>query len=366
MKTKAAVLYQPQSPLVIEEVDLDEPKNGEVLVRIQAAGICRSDWHLMSGESSIRMPAILGHEGAGIVERIGPDVTRIQPGDTVILSFVSGCGKCYFCKINRSNICDLHMSTSSSMLDGTHRLHINGQSITPMGKVACFSQYSVVPEIACIPYQSKISPTVAALIGCSVTTGICSVIKAAEVQPGSTVAIVGCGGVGINIIQGAKMIGATTIIAIDVNKTPLEFALQFGATDTINSSTENVKTRISALTNGLGVDYTFESYGSAETMELAYEIVRKGGIVTVVGIAPDNQQATIDPVTLVRQEKTIKGTYYGSANVHTDIPLIIDKYLNSELNIDSLITRTYNLDEINTAYRDLNSGQAGRGVVTEF
>lgn len=366
MKTKAAVLYQPQNPLVIEEVDLDYPKQGEVLVKIQAAGICRSDWHFMSGESSISLPAVLGHEGAGIVERVGPDVTRIQPGDTVIFSFVSSCGKCYFCSTNRPSICDLHMSTSSSMLDGTHRLHINGQPITPMGKVACFSQYSVVPEIACIPYESKVSPMVAALIGCSVTTGVCSVSNAARVESGSSVAIIGCGGVGINIIQGAKIAGATKIIAVDINNDALEFCKQFGATHTINASIENVKTRISELTGGLGPDYSFESYGSAETIELACEIVRKGGVVTVVGIAPNDERPTIDPVALVRQEKTIKGTYYGSSNVHINMPQIVDKYLNSELNIDSLITRTYSLDDINIAYQDLNSGLVGRGVVTEF
>ena len=184
MKTKAAVLYEANSPLVMEELDLDPPKEGEVLVKIGAAGICRSDWHYMAGESFMPLPAVLGHEGSGVVKEVGPGVTSVKPGDPVILSFVSRCGRCHFCTIGRPNLCDAHMATSTTMLDGTYRLHKGETNITPMSKLACFSQYSVVPEVACVPCPKELPLDKAAVIGCCVTTGVGAAVNAAKVEPG--------------------------------------------------------------------------------------------------------------------------------------------------------------------------------------
>ena len=366
MKTKAAVFYEANTPLVIEELDLDEPKEDEVLIRMGAAGICRSDWHFMAGEAKIAVPAVLGHEGAGIVERVGADVVSVKPEDHVILSFVSRCGTCHYCTTGRPHLCDTHMSTSATMLDGTYRLHKGDLDITPMGKLACFSQYSVVPEAACVPCIKELPLDKAALIGCCVTTGVGAAITAARVEPGSTVAVVGCGGVGLNVIQGARLANASKIIAVDVNEGTLEFAMQFGATHTVNPSHQDAVARVREITGDLGPEYTFEVFGSGETVEMAYNMVRKGGTVTVLGIPPDGDMPSINAVALVRQEKTLKGSYYGSARMHIDMPKMVDLYMSGRLDLDALVTRTYHLDEINKAYEDLVKGEVGRGVITRF
>ncbi len=366
MKTKAAVLYEAGTPLVIEELELDEPKAGEVLVKIGGAGICRSDWHLMSGESSMVLPAVLGHEGAGTVEEVGPGVTAVKPGARVILSFVASCGHCYFCNTGKPNLCDRHMATSATMLDGTHRLHKGEHDFTPMAKLACFAQWSVVPEVSCIPCPDGLPLDKAALVGCCVTTGVGAATITAGVTPGSTVAVVGCGGVGLNVIQGAKLSGAAKIIAVDISEGALEFAMQFGATHMVNPKQQGAVARVREITGGLGADYTFEVFGSSETVEMAFEMARKGGTATVVGIVPDGEMPSINPVALVRQEKTLKGSYYGSARLHADMPRLAEMYVSGQLDLDAMVTRTYHLDEINQAYEDLTGGEVGRGVITRF
>ena len=366
MKTKAAVLYEPNTPLVIEELDLDEPKEGEVLVKIGGAGICRSDWHFMAGEANLALPAVLGHEGSGIVEQVGTGVKSVKAGDHVILSFVSRCGRCHFCTAGRPNLCDAHMATSTTMMDGTYRLHKGDLNFTPLAKLACFSQYSVVPEVACVPCPAELPLDKAAIIGCCVTTGVSAAITAARVEAGSTVAVVGCGGVGLNVLQGARLANASKIIAVDINEGRLEFAMQFGATHTVNPSHQDAVARVREITGDLGADYTFEVFGSGETVEMAYNMVRKGGTVTVLGIPPDGDMPSIDAVALVRQEKTLKGSYYGSARMHADMPRMVDLYMSGRLNLDAFVTHTYHLDEINKAYEDLIRGEVGRGVITRF
>lgn len=366
MKTKAAVLYEPNTPLIIEELDLDEPKSDEVLVKIGGAGICRSDWHFMAGEAKTVLPVVLGHEGSGVVEQVGPGVTSVKQGDHVILSFVSRCGRCHFCSIGRPNLCDAHMATATTMMDGTHRLHKGELNFTPLSKLACFSQYSVVPEAACVPCPKELPLDKAAIIGCCVTTGVSAAITAAKVETGSTVAVVGCGGVGLNVLQGAMLANASKIIAVDINEGRLEFAMQFGATHTVNPSHQNALHRVMEITGGLGADYTFEVFGSSETVDMAYNMARKGGTVTVVGIPPDGDIPSIDAVALVRQEKTLKGSYYGSARMQDDMPKMVDLYMSGRLNLDALVTHTYSLDEINEAYKDLIRGEVGRGVITRF
>ena len=361
---KAAVLYEYNTPLVIEEVELDGPKAGEVLVKTANAGVCRSDLHFMKGEARTILPVVLGHEGSGVVEQVGEGVTKFKPGDHVILSFVPNCGRCRFCNTGRPNLCDLHDATPGTMFDGTTRLHNGDQRITHFGKVACFAERAVVPETGCIPVPNTVPMDVAALIGCCVTTGAGAAIFNAQVEPGSTVAVVGCGGVGLNVIQGARLLNASKIIAVDIREGPLEFATKFGATHSVNASHQDAVARVKEITDGQGADYAFEVYGSAETIEMSYAMSRKGGTVVVVGIAPLGENAGINAVTLVRGERTLKGCYYGSARCHVDMPKMVDLYLSGRLNLDDLVTRRYSLDQINHAYDELEAGGIGRGVIT--
>jgi Zn-dependent alcohol dehydrogenase len=294
---------------------------------------------------------------------VGEGVTRVKPGDHVILSFVPNCGLCFFCTTGRANLCEKHAATSGTLFDGTTRIHKGGQDISPFGKVACFAESTVVPETGCIPAPQALPMDRAALIGCCVTTGVGAAIFNAEVEPGSTVAVVGCGGVGLNVLQGAGLLNASKIIAVDIREGQLEFAMKFGATHTVNASHQDPVARVKEITDGRGADYTFEVYGSAETVETAYAMARKGGTVVVVGIAPVGDKADIDAVSLVREEKVLKGSYYGSARCHVDMPKIVDMYMSGRLNLDDLITRRYSLDQINEAYEDLDKGEIGRGVI---
>jgi S-(hydroxymethyl)glutathione dehydrogenase/alcohol dehydrogenase len=361
---RAAVLHEIGKPMTIQEVDLDPPKATEVLVRIAAAGVCRSDLHFMKGEASIPIPAVMGHEGSGIVESIGADVTTVKPGDRVILTFVPHCGHCNACLTGHAHLCDKHLATGPRLFDGTSRLHLNGQDLSHMGKVACFAEYSVVPETGCIPITDDIPLEVGALIGCSVTTGVGAAIYSGDVQPGSTVAVIGCGGVGLNVIQGARLMNARIIIAVDVNEAALEFATRFGATHSVNATYEDVVGKIRELTGGLGADYTFEVFGSSETLKIGFDATRKSGTVVMVGIAPLEDMVSINMVDLVRKEKTLKGCYYGSFPPSEGIRRVVELYQAKKLDIDGLIVRNYRLDEINDAYDALDKGVVGRGVIT--
>ncbi|HCP24816.1 MAG: Zn-dependent alcohol dehydrogenase [SAR202 cluster bacterium] len=360
---KAAVLWETNNPLVVEEVELDEPQAGEVLVKVGAAGICRSDRHFMHGDAPIALPVVLGHEGAGTVEKVGPGVTSVRPGQQVILTFVPSCGRCKSCVTGKNHLCDNHGATGPNMYDGTTRLHKGDQRIHHMGKTACFAEYSVVPESGCVPIDVAIPMDKAALIGCCVPTGVGAVTSSANVQPGSTVAVVGCGGVGLNVIMGAALVNASKIIAVDIRESQLEFAMKFGATHTVNASDQDPVAQVKALTDGKGADYTFEVFGSADTTKAAYDMAGKSGTVTVVGIAPWGAEAGINAVDMVRNEKTMRGTYYGSTHASVEMPKLVDMYLAGKLNLDDLVVRQYALDDINEAYGDMDKGEVGRGVI---
>ena len=360
---KAAVLYEARQPLIVEDVELDDPKSQEVMVKIGAAGICRSDRHFMHGDAPIALPVVLGHEGAGTVEKVGPGVTSVKPGDQVILSFVPACGRCKSCVSGRSNLCDNHAATGANMYDGTCRLHKGGQEIHHMGKVACFAEHAVVPEAGVVPTGTTIPMDIAAMIGCCVPTGVGAAIYSAKIQPGSTVAVVGCGGVGLNVIMGAKLLNASQIIAVDISESQLEFAMKFGATHSVNASDRDPVAQVKDLTGGRGADYTFEVFGSADTVKAAYDMAAKSGTVTVVGIAPFGAEAAINAVDIVRNEKTMRGTYYGSARSSTDMPTMVDLYISGKLNLDELVVRHYSLDQINEAYGDMDKGEVGRGAI---
>lgn len=359
---KAAVLYDYNAPMVIEEVQLDEPGTGEVLVKMTASGVCRSDLHVLKGEWQSPLPTILGHEAAGRVESVGPGVTRVAPGDPVVLSFKPHCGYCEYCMSGRPHLCTGLGGPAGTLPGGHIRLSKDGNPIYHFARTASFAEYAVIHESSAVRIGPETSLELAALVGCSVTTGVGAVLNTAEVRPGSTVAVIGCGGVGLNVIQGSRFAGASRIIAVDISQEKLEFAERFGATDTIDAREEDTVPTIRKLTGG-GVDYAFEVLGSGETVRTAFEAVRTGGTAIAVGMAAVGEYARIDAYLLAAQEKTLKGCFYGSARTHIDMPRYIALAEAGKLDLDSLVTRRYPLAEINEAYAALDRGDVGRGLI---
>jgi S-(hydroxymethyl)glutathione dehydrogenase/alcohol dehydrogenase len=362
MKMKAAVLYEARTPLVVETVDLDDPKEGEVLVRMASAGVCHSDYHVMKGEWSMPLPMVLGHEAAGVVEKVGAGVSQVKPGDHVILNFRPNCGWCRYCAIGRPVLCNGADTLRWVMFDGTVRLHKGSQDIHHFARTASFAEYAVVPQSGAVPVRPDMPLDKACLVGCSVMTGIGAVINTAKVPPGSSVVVIGCGGIGLNVIQGAALAGAERIIAVDVLENKLAYAREFGATDIIDASPGDTVARIQDLTDG-GADYAFEAIGNSRTILQAYESTRLGGVTTIVGMAPEDDQVTINALSIPRTEKVIMGSWYGSARPWVDLPKMVDLYLSGRIKIDPLISRTYRLEEINPAYEALEKGEVARSIL---
>ena len=362
MKIKAAVLYEPHTPLVVETVDLDEPRDSEVLVRIVSAGVCYSDYHIMIGEWTMPLPMVLGHEAAGIVEKVGANCSRVAPGDHVILNFRANCGTCRHCVIGRPVRCNGIETSRWVMFDGSVRLHKNGTDIHHFTRTSSFAEYAVVPESGAVPVRKDMPLDKASLIGCSVMTGVGAAINTAKVEPGSSVLVIGCGGVGLNIIQGAKLAGAGRIIAVDTLQNKLGYAREFGATDTLSPGEGDVVERIIELTHG-GVDYAFEAIGNPKTIEQCYDACGPGGMTVVVGMAAETADIQINALSLPRTERGIVGSWYGSARPWVDFPMLVDLYMNGRLDIDSMISKTYRLDQINEAYAELERGELARSVI---
>ena len=363
MEMKAAVLYEAKKPLVVETVNLDDPKDGEVLVKIAAAGVCYSDYHVMIGEWTMPLPMILGHEAAGIVEKIGPGVTRLKPGQHVILNFRANCGRCDHCTVGKPVLCDGIESARWFMFDDTVRLHRGDQPIHHFSRTASFAEYAVVPESGAVPVRDDMPLDKASLIGCAVMTGVGAAIHTAKVEPGSSVVVIGCGGVGLNVVQGAVLAGAERIIAVDMLDNKLRYARQFGATDTVNAGNGDAVARVVEMTKG-GVDYAFEAIGKAACIEQCYGMTKIGGTTVVVGMAAETENIAINALSLPRSERVIMGSWYGSARPWVDLPKMADLYLNGKLKIDEMISRTYQLDEINTAYDALAGGEVARSIIT--
>lgn len=361
---KAAVLYELNTPLKVEDVDLANPKRGEVRVKIAANGVCHSDYSVIHGVLRSPLPVIPGHEGAGIVEEVGPDVTLVKPGDHVVLSFAPYCGHCYYCSIGRPVLCDNMRLTmgKGTLLDGTCRLSKGGKPVYHMAGLSSFAQYAVVAEISCIKIPDNVPLDKACLVGCGVMTGVGAAINTAKVAPGTSAVVIGCGGVGLNTIQGCALAGAATIIAVDLMDNKLEYAKQFGATHTINPSKQDLVKTVRSLTEGRGADYSFEVIGLGKTIEQAYACARQGGMTIVVG-APSREDTVTIPASSLLVEKEIKGSLYGSARPRVDMPQLIDLYMKKKLKIDELVSRTYSLDEVNVAMEALERGEVARSVV---
>ena len=362
MKIKAAVLYEANKPLVVETVDLDEPQHEEVLVRIAAAGVCYSDYHIMKGEWTMPLPMVLGHEAAGVVEKVGPGVSRVAPGDHVILNFRPNCGTCRHCVVGRPVLCSGVETPRWLMFDGTCRLHKDGQDIQHFTRTASFAEYAVVQESGAVPVRKDMPLDKASLVGCAVMTGVGAAINTAKVEPGSSVLVIGCGGVGLNVVQGARLAGADRIIAVDTLQNKLSYARDFGATDTLVASEGDVVERVLEMTGG-GVDYAFEAIGNSKTILQAYEATGLGGKTVVVGMAPEDDEVAVNALSLPRSEKALMGSWYGSARPWVDFPRLVNLYINGRLEIDSMISRTYKLEEINEAYDALGAGEVARSVI---
>lgn len=366
MKAKAAVLFEIGQKLEIREVEVQKPQAGEVLIRMAAGGVCHSDLHVMTGHLIAALPAILGHEGSGIVEDVGPGVTSVRPGDHVIPLWRLSCGECEYCTGGRPALCPAgtEIRMTGRLQDGTTRFKLDGKEIKHFAGVSSFSEYSVVPEKAVVKIPNDLPLERAALLGCAVITGVGAAINAARVKPGSSVAVFGAGGVGLNVIQGAAIAGAEKIIAVDLLENKLEYARRFGATHTVNASAGNPVEQVRALTGGRGVDYAFEVIGLPATMRQAYDSLAKRGMAVVVGVTPMTTEVSVPVMSLVFEERVLTGSVYGSSRPRLDILKLIDLYRAGKLKLDELLTRTYPFEQINAAYDALERGEVARSVVT--
>ncbi len=364
MKTRAAVMYEHDQPVVVEELELDEPKASEVLVRTAASGVCHSDLSVVTGAIYYNAAVALGHEGAGIIERVGDDVTEFRPGDHVILSFVTYCGSCRMCQMEKVCLCERYDVPRGFQLDGTYRLrNSSGDGILQMARVATMSEYMVVPQQNLVKIDEHYGLEKAALVGCGVTTGVGAVLNTAKVEPGSSVAVIGTGGVGLNAIQGAVLAQAERIIAVDIAERKLNFAKNFGATDVVNASTCDPVEAVRELTAGLGVDYAFEVIGNPKTILQAYNMVRAAGTAVIVGMAHHASDVSIPAQHLVSTERRLIGSFYGSCQPKVDMPKLLNLYTEGKLKLDELITRHYRLEQINEAFADMEAGENARGVI---
>ena len=361
-KTKAAVLYEPNKPLMIEILDQEEPKHGEVRIKTSVAGICASDLHYMKAELNIDKPVVLGHEGAGIVETVGPGVQNFKPGDRVITAFISGCGNCTYCLSGFVNLCTTSAALGTKQYDGTLRLKNGSQSIHQMQKLGLFSEYLICPQQSLYKIPDEVPLDVAGLIGCAVSTGIGGILNSKGAKPGIDVVIFGLGGVGLSTVMGAKLLNCNKIIAVDIKDHKLEFATKFGATHTINSSKTDVVEEIMHITHD-GADMTFDTFGNSQVTNDAIKTTKRRGTTVVIGLAPVGESVNVDMVDICRNQKTLEGSFYSSISPHESFRQIIGHYLKGEIDIRALIERTYKLEQINEAFEDLSVGQDGRGII---
>ena len=363
---KAAILTGLEKPLEIRDVDLEAPRAGEVRVRLAASGVCHSDLSMQNGTLMSATPVVLGHEGAGVIEEVGQGVEHLKPGDHVVISWVPQCGTCFFCERGQGELCEIgsvSMATGG-LLDGTTRFSMDGAPLFQMAASGTFSEASIIPAIGAVKIPDDVPLKSAALIGCGVLTGVGAALNTASIRQGDTVAVIGCGGVGLNVIQGARIAGADRIIAIDQVESKLALAKRFGATDVINASQGDALPQVMELTAQRGADVAFEVIGLQQTIDQTIAITRRGGQAILVGVPKMDVMVTVPAFFgIVLMEKTIKGCWYGSSNVHRDVPKLVDLYKSGELKLDELISRTITLDQVNEAFDAMKTGEVARSVI---
>ena len=367
MKARAAVAWQAKRPLEIEEIDVEGPKEGEVLLKVIASGVCHTDAFTLSGEDPEGVfPAVLGHEGGCEVVECGPGVKDLKPGDHVIPLYIPECGECEYCQSPKTNLCQSIASTvwTGYMPDGTRRFSKNGKDIFHYMGCSTFSEYTVVPEIALAKINKQAPLDKVCLLGCGVTTGIGAVMNTAKVEAGSTVAVFGLGGIGLSCIQGAVMAGASRIIGIDINPDKFEFAKQLGATDVVNpDDIDGSFVEYMQDTDNGGPDYSFECIGNTHVMRDALECTHMGwGVSTVIGVAGAGQVIETRPFNLV-VGRTWKGSAFGGVKGRTELPGYVDRYMAGEIELDSMVTHTMPLEDINRAFDLMHSGESIRSVI---
>jgi S-(hydroxymethyl)glutathione dehydrogenase/alcohol dehydrogenase len=364
MRINAAILWEQAQPLSVEPVELDPPGPGEVLVELRAAGVCHSDLHPARGDWPMKTPVVLGHEGAGIVQDVGAGVTRLERGDHVVLSWAPACGECPSCLEGRAVLCDRveKVTFRNRLPGGVARLHGRDRDIAPFLGTACFADCAVVHESAAIAVDRGVPLDALATLGCAVITGVGAVVNAARVPKGARVAVIGAGGVGLNVVQGAAIAGCDEIIAIDRRPAPLAIAQQFGATQTIDASVD-VPVAVRDLTRGRGADFVFDTVGSPATLTTALHATKKGGTVVVTGLSRVDAQAVINMFPFVMQETRLIGSVYGSGQPREDISKLVSLFQQGRLKLRELVARTYPLAGVNDALHALESSDGARGVI---
>ena len=362
---KAAVLFETKGKLSVENVDISDPKKDEVMVKISASGLCHTDWETMRGYQPVNLPAIIGHEGAGIEEAIGEGVDHVEVGDHVICSWNPNCGICFYCDNGQPILCEVQKkaNTNGVLFDGTTRASIGGEKIHYYSLVSSHAEYTVIPKQSAVKVRKDFPLDRAALLGCAVMTGYGGAVYAGNIKPETSVVVIGCGAVGLSAIQGARISGASKIIAVDIFDNKLDFARRVGATHTVNSKNINPIEFCAELTEGRGVDYAIESAGHNETIRQTLECSRPGARVVILGKTPYGVEINLPFYTMMGEREIVR-TSYGSSRPRIDFPRLANLYMNGELFLDEMITKKYKIEDINEGFDALERGELARGLIS--
>jgi len=363
-RAKAVLCRAADQAVIVEEIEVESPRRDEVMIKLAACGVCHSDLSATNGTIPFPLPLVLGHEGAGVVVEVGEGVSAFAVGDTVVSSFVSMCGKCRYCQSGRPQLCDQAAKAAFTLPDGTVRTRdLQGNPLNVFSGCGVMAQFATLHVDNVVKIDRDLPLDRAALVSCGVMTGVGAAVNTARVTPGSVAVVFGCGGVGLNVIQGCSIAGAAMIVAVDTAATKLAMARQFGATHVLDASAEENLTKTLRKLTGGGADYAFECVGSGEVAAQAYGALRKGGVAVVVGVAKPKDLTTVRTASLTFEEKTLTGSYFGSARPREDFPRLLALYRSGRLKLDELITRRYSIDEAPQAFADLAAGRNARGMI---